>query len=294
LASSADSIRASNDVNEQAKENALVLAVALEQISNHPMAAALRSALPESGKAKLPLVHDAVHRTGQGIAGTIAGVRLTLGRGQDNSAKALADRLADEDSQCVLADEYGPLAVFHCDDPLREDAPALVASLRERGMHPMLVSGDGPGPVRRAALRLGIDDTHAFATPQDKQALVRLRQARGEVVAMIGDGLNDAPVIAQADVSATLASAATLAQTSADFIVLSNRLEDLNAAFGLSARALNVMRGNLLWALGYNVVAIPVAALGYVSPLWASIGMATSSLVVVANALRLLPAQKGT
>jgi Cu2+-exporting ATPase len=137
------------------------------------------------------------------------------------------------------------------------------------------------------ARRLGIPDARARCTPQDKLAAVEALQAAGRVVAMVGDGINDAPVLARADVSVALGTAAALAQARADVIVLSDRIEDLPRLLATARRTVAIVRQNLRWALAYNVLSVPLALMGWLPPWLAGLGMALSSLVVVLNALRL-------
>ncbi len=155
-----------------------------------------------------------------------------------------------------------------------------------RGVEVVLLSGDRREPVQAVAKALGIERALAHQTPDSKRSWVAGQQAAGHRVAMLGDGLNDAPVIAQADVSIALAGGSTLAQARADFIVLNSRLADVEFALAAAHRARRIVRQNLGWAFVYNVVIIPLAAFGVVSPAVAAAGMAASSLVVVANALR--------
>jgi Cu2+-exporting ATPase len=150
----------------------------------------------------------------------------------------------------------------------------------------VLLSGDGGAAVAALATAVGIDDAHGDALPEDKRDAVARLQARGAIVAMVGDGINDAPSLAQAQVSVSLGSATPLAQWTADIVILSDELVRLADAIAHARRTLSVVRQNLAWAVAYNVVAIPAAALGWVTPLVAAIGMSASSLVVVANALR--------
>jgi Cu2+-exporting ATPase len=179
------------------------------------------------------------------------------------------------------------LARFALSDAIRPDAARLVAELKRAGKRVHLLSGDTPSAVQAVALALEIDRWTAAASPEEKQAYVRTLQGEGRVVVMVGDGVNDAPVIAQADVSVAMGTGAELAQLRADAVLLSSSPAALADALGLAARSLAVIRQNLLWATVYNVVAIPAAALGFVTPWLAGVGMSGSSLAVVLNALRL-------
>jgi Cu2+-exporting ATPase len=189
-------------------------------------------------------------------------------------------------SYVVLADERGAIAVFVFGERLREDAATLADRAAERGIDVVVLSGDRREPVQAVAASLGIERALAHQTPDSKRLWVAGQQRAGRVVAMLGDGMNDAPVIAQADVSLALASGSTLAQARADLIVLSSQLGDVDFAFAITRRAMRIVRQNLAWAFGYNVLIIPLAAFGYVSPAVAAAGMAVSSLLVVGNALR--------
>src|SRR5262249_44146324 len=192
-------------------------------------------------------------------------------------------------SVVVLADPAGPLALFAFGEVCRPGAAALVREVQDAGIQILLASGDRREPVERVAreLAIGTEDARnifALQTPESKRQIVTALQAQGRRVAMLGDGMNDAPVIAQADVSIALAEGATLAQARADFISLQSRPADVAALFAGSRKAMRIVHQNLLWAMGYNVVAIPLAAFGYLTPALAAIRMAASSLFVVANA----------
>ena len=191
------------------------------------------------------------------------------------------------DTVVALADTTGWLAMFRLGDRIRPDAAAAMAELRSAGLKLTLLTGDARPVAERVARDLGIDDVHAGATPQEKHAFVEALQKRGAVVAMVGDGVNDAPVLAQAQVSVAMGGGSQLARTQADLVLLSDRLEHLSRAYRLARRSLKIIRQNLGWAFAYNFVALPLAMLGYVTPWMAGIGMSGSSLLVVLNALRL-------
>jgi Cu2+-exporting ATPase len=152
-----------------------------------------------------------------------------------------------------------------------------------------MLSGDRPEAVAELAARLGITDARGAATPEDKLATVRALQSQGAVVCMVGDGVNDAATLAQADVSLAMGEGADLAHAAADCVLLSGRLSAVTDAVTLARLTRTIVRQNLAWALLYNLVAIPLAAFGWVTPLAAGAGMALSSLAVATNALRLLP-----
>jgi len=149
------------------------------------------------------------------------------------------------------------------------------------------VSGDSAAVVERIATQLGIDQLEAGAVPERKAAYVRALQSRGARVAMVGDGINDAPGLGQADVSIAMGGGADLAQVGSDAVLLSDSLSDLAAAIRIARRTRTVIRQNLAWALAYNLIVIPLAFAGWVTPLVAGVAMSGSSLLVVANALRL-------
>jgi Cu2+-exporting ATPase len=162
-----------------------------------------------------------------------------------------------------------------------------VAALAMRDLRLRLCSGDGAAAVQGLAQAVGIADAAARQSPTQKLALVRELQSRGHVVAMVGDGLNDAPVLAGAHVSFAMSDGAALAQRAADFVVTSPSLLRIPQAIALARRTRRVVRQNLAWALAYNLVALPLAAAGHVPPWLAALGMAASSLLVTLNALRL-------
>jgi Cu2+-exporting ATPase len=195
-------------------------------------------------------------------------------------------------SSACLADESGWLARFEFEDPLRADAADLVNGLRAAGLTVHLLSGDDPRVVEALARTLGITAVAGGATPQDKFAYVERLQGEGRIVAMLGDGVNDAPVLARADVSIAMGQGAEVAQLQSDFVLLSERLGALAEASELARRTQGVIRQNLAWALAYNALALPLAVAGMVGPWEAAIGMAASSFIVVLNALR-VAAQKG-
>jgi Cu2+-exporting ATPase len=199
-----------------------------------------------------------------------------------------APHIAESESSVVwLASPDGWIAAFRIGDRTRPEARAAIGSLRALGARVHLLSGDDPAVVASVARELGIDAAHGAATPARKQVYVRSLQLRGRRVAMVGDGINDAPVLAQADASVAMGGGADLAKVRADAVLVSDNLDDLAAAVAIARRARAVMRENLGWAVAYNVAVLPLAFFGHVTPLAAAIAMSVSSLVVVANALRI-------
>ena len=257
----------------------LQIAAALESVSTHPIARAFSHHETDVEACELDVV------AGAGVAGTIEGTRWRLG-----SADFVAHPVADsavEKTRAYLAAGDRLVATFFIDDPLRHDAPNTLKSLGKQGYSISLLSGDTNAPVERIARTLGIDDAASGCTPASKVDRIRTLQQRGDIVVMVGDGVNDAPVLAGADVSIAASQAASLAQSSADILMLGDSLSPINTLLRASRKTMRIVRQNLSWAILYNVAAIPLAAAGFVPPWLAAIGMSTSSLVVVMNALRL-------
>jgi Cu2+-exporting ATPase len=163
----------------------------------------------------------------------------------------------------------------------------VIDTLQRAGKQVILMSGDNAAAVRAVADQVGIDNLSSDMKPADKLRAVQALQQQGNVVVMVGDGINDAPVLGAADVSVAMQAAAQISQAGADMILLSNRLDALSSGVQLAQRTLRIIRQNLVWAVSYNLIALPAAALGYVAPWMAAIGMSSSSLLVVLNALRL-------
>ncbi len=198
-----------------------------------------------------------------------------------------AARQADNDDRVVLGKGDTAVAVFAFDENLRDDAKAAVGQLKSAGLRVCLLSGDDPARVRRIGDLLGLDRCRGGLSPEDKLNELRAAQSRGEVVAMIGDGVNDAPVLAQADVSFAMGDGAQVARTQADGVLTGNRLADLVRARALAKRTVRIIKQNLAWAAVYNASCVPLALFGLLPPWAAGLGMATSSLFVVANSMRL-------
>lgn len=272
-----------------------VLAAALARQSMHPLSRALALARPAGEGEAEAISFDAVReQPGQGLEATACQgeqaipVRLGgpdwcgVGRAELPSRPAvwLAVSMPGESG-------WRPVCRFEFDEVLRADAVSGAAALARAGLALHLLSGDQPASVRAMADRLGIGDARARCTPEDKLAAVEALQAGGRVVVMVGDGINDAPVLARADVSIALGTAAALAQARADVIVLSDRIEDIPGLIDTARRTVAIVRQNIRWALFYNAASVPLALAGWLPPWLAGIGMALSSLVVVLNALRL-------
>jgi P-type Cu2+ transporter len=267
----------------------VLLAAAMEQGVEHPIARAIRAAA-----AALPEVPEKVRVTqGAGIEATVGGLRHRVGS-PDFVAALTGTALPDcsvvrggyGHTVVALGNEQGWLAAFTVGDSMRTGAPALVDSLLASGARIVLLSGDARGAVEHVADALHIADRRYAMSPEDKHAAVVELQKSGAVVAMVGDGVNDAPVLAQAQVSVAIGAGAALAHASADMVLLNPDLSTLAEAVAISHRCMQVIRQNLAWALAYNAVALPLAIGGWLTPWLAGIGMAASSLLVVINALR--------
>jgi Cu2+-exporting ATPase len=255
------------------RDVALRLAAALERGSTHPLAAAF--ALIDA-----PTANAVRNVAAQGIEGRVDGRDLRIGRAGFAAAQP-------DDGALWLGDGAQPLARFEPIESVRADAPHAVAGLRALGIAPRLASGDASVRVDAVAAQLSIDAPRARQTPEAKLEYVRALQRDGRVVAMVGDGINDAPVLAGADVSIAIGSGAALAQRAADVVLTGGSLDRIAGAIALARRTRAVVRQNLGWALAYNVLALPAAVMGLVPPWMAALGMSLSSLAVTLNALRL-------
>jgi Cu2+-exporting ATPase len=269
----------------------LALAAALERHSEHPIARALLAAV----KPLPPPASDVVNTPGGGIRGKIDGETWFLGTpaylaeqtGLGIDAETLRELRSQGDTVVLFAGQKKLHAAFVLGDELRPGARDLMADLRRQGIHVMLLTGDHETAARGVAEKLGIDDVAWELRPADKLERVKALQQGGAVVAMVGDGVNDAPVLAAAQVSIAMGGGTAVAAASADMILLSQQLPHLADGIAVARRTLNVIRQNLAWAVVYNLLAIPAAAAGYITPWLAALGMSASSLLVVANALRL-------
>jgi Cu2+-exporting ATPase len=281
----------------------LAIAAALESQSEHP----LGKALAKAAAGDHPAVQDLVNHPGDGVSGRIDGTRYFIGNrdfiARHSAQEEKGDRphflerkwglspfsaLDDPTGITILladADRIHARIVLH--DETRSDARATVTALRQAGKQVILLSGDNLSSVRQVADEVGIESFCAGMKPQDKLERVQALQREGAIVAMVGDGINDAPVLAAADISIAMHGAAYISRASADMVLLSDQLGTLAEGLRIARQAMRIVRQNLAWALLYNLIALPAAALGYVAPWMAAVGMSSSSLLVVLNALRL-------
>jgi Cu2+-exporting ATPase len=268
---------------------ALTLAAALERSSEHAIGEALKRAAGSPDDGMLP-VAEVRSMPGLGIEALVDGIRHRIGRLEfvADLAGTLPGIPGDEGASLVgLGSERGWIAVFRFRDELRPGARELIDALRSAGYSVAILSGDAPGAVAAVAQMLGVSDARGGLTPHGKYEVIVELQRHGSVIAMVGDGVNDAPVLAKAQVSVAMGRGTELARTQADFVLLSDDLGHLAQGVDLSRRALRVIYENLVWAFAYNLLAIPAAVIGWITPWMAGIGMSASSLLVVLNALRL-------
>jgi P-type Cu+ transporter len=280
----------------------LRLAASLERGSEHPLAAALVRGAEALGLALAP-VQGFESRTGRGVRGTVEGRSTALGNsaffaeaGVDVSA--LAPVAAEEESEgrtaVFLAVDGRPVAVLSVEDPLKPSASDALAALRAEGLEIVMLTGDQPTPAGAVASALGITRVFASVLPEQKAEIVRQLQAEGRTVAMAGDGVNDAPALAAAQVGIAMGTGTDVAIQSAGVTLVKGDLGGIVRARRLSQATLGNIRQNLFWAFAYNLAAIPVAAGAFyplfgwlLSPMLAAAAMSLSSVTVITNALRL-------
>ena len=288
-------------------EEALRLAAAVERKSEHPLAGALVTFAANPGRAPLADARGSASgtptvREGSKSAFTptteVSDFRATPGRGVEGRVEGrtvmignpafLRDRgIAADGDGILVAIDGKAVGSFTVSDPIRANAAAAVEEMRKLSLHVVLLTGDRAAAAQAIAKAAGIERVVAEVLPDGKVAEIRRLQAEGRIVAMAGDGINDAPALAQAEVGFAMGSGTDIAIEAGDVTLLRADLTGIVRAIALSRATWNVIRQNLFWALAYNVIAIPAAALGYLSPVLASAAMAASSVTVVFNSLRL-------
>jgi Cu2+-exporting ATPase len=284
------SVRSERTLREVPGHEALGIAAALECQSEHPIAAAFTRLAAERA-IRLPPLRSVRAVANQGLQGTLGGSVFRIGRPAWVAAQAAfgdcPELPSDKGMWVLLGDESGPLAWFELDDPPRPEASGVVAALRARGLSLGLLSGDPSAVVPELAAQLGIEQAVGGAVPEEKLRRVHELQRSGAVVAMLGDGVNDAPVLGAAHVALAMAGGTDLAKNSADAVLLGDDLRGLIRAIDQGGRTRRIIRQNLAWALAYNLSVLPLAAAGQIVPWVAAAGMSLSSLLVTVNALRL-------
>ncbi len=264
-------------------EDALGIASALEQSNTHPLGLALRRA---AASTPIKSAESLRHVAGAGVEGRIDGIRYRLGRA-DFSLLPFAEGKTNDIDALVLADERGEIARFPIGEQLRPGAAALMRALTDAGIECEVLSGDRASRVKHIAELLTIRESMAAATPADKLVRLGVLREQGHVIAMVGDGINDAPVLAAADVAIAIGEGSAMAHAVSGILLSSSRLESLLEARTVASEMLLRLKQNLNWALAYNLSAVPLAALGFVPPWLAAIGMSASSIVVILNSLRI-------
>ncbi len=276
------------------RREALRLAGGLEEASEHPVGRAVAAAArAEAGP--LPSPQGFANREGLGVEGEVEGRAVVVGRpeavGRAGLDPPLGDALrrarASGRTAVAVAWDGRTRALLVVADAVRPDSAGAVRELRGLGLRPILLTGDSRPAALAVAREVGIDEVVAEVLPSQKAAAVERLQGEGRAVAMVGDGVNDAPALARADLGIAVGTGTDVAIEASDITLVAGGLRGVADAIRLSRRTLRTIRGNLFWAFAYNVAALPLAALGYLSPLVAGAAMALSSLFVVGNSLRL-------
>ncbi|STQ90959.1 heavy metal translocating P-type ATPase [Iodobacter fluviatilis] len=270
--------------SQSTEDKARQIAASLESASAHPLARAFV-------QANAPLAQEIQTYPGGGLSGAVNGVLYFIGHPEfvnRQCAMLMPDAIRHaEGSLVAIASTTEWLGAFIVADTLRADAADAIAALSKAGLRLHLVSGDNNATVQALALNMHIENAVGRATPGDKLAYINTLQQQGRCVLMIGDGVNDAPVLAQANVSMAMGAGVDVAHAAGDMVLLNNQLDRLPKALALAKKTRTIIRQNLAWAIIYNLAALPLAVCGLITPWIASLGMACSSLLVVLNALRL-------
>ncbi|RZQ62225.1 heavy metal translocating P-type ATPase [Amycolatopsis suaedae] len=269
--------------------DALRRAGAVENASEHPIARAIAAAVP----GDLPAVRDFTNLAGHGVRGTVDDVEVTVGRAALSGdlpaelAEAKSAAEARGDTAVVVGWDGAARAVLTVADAIKDTSAEAVARFRSLGLTPVLLTGDNETVARTVAAEVGIDEVIAEVLPEDKVAVVRRLQEQGKVVAMVGDGVNDAAALAAADLGLAMGTGTDVAIEAGDLTLVRGDLRVAADAIRLARKTLRTIKGNLFWAFAYNVAALPLAAAGLLNPMLAGAAMALSSVFVVTNSLRL-------
>ncbi|MGW1707357.1 heavy metal translocating P-type ATPase [Streptomyces sp. NPDC002206] len=279
------------------KAQLLRLAGALEHASEHPIAQAVAAGARERTGAALPAVQDFANVPGLGVRGTVDGHQVLVGRPKlltdagigvpEALSAALADAAARGRTAIAVAWDGEARGVLGVADAIKESSAAAVADLRALGLRPVLLTGDNRAVADTVARTVSIDEVYAEVLPEDKVDVIKRLQAEGRSVAMVGDGVNDAAALATADLGLAMGTGTDAAIEASDLTLVRGDLKVAADAIRLSRRTLATIKGNLFWAFGYNVLALPLAAFGLLNPMIAGAAMAFSSVFVVTNSLRL-------
>ncbi|MGW8986460.1 heavy metal translocating P-type ATPase [Streptomyces parvus] len=274
----------------------LRIAGALENASEHPIAQAVATAATDA-TGPLPTPEDFANVPGLGVQGIVEGHAVLVGRPRlvadagiplpSSLSRALEEDEAHGRTAVVVAWDGEARGVFGVADAVKESSAAAVAELRALGLEPILLTGDNRAVAEAVAREVGIDKVHAEVLPEDKVEVIKRLQAEGRVVAMVGDGVNDAAALATASLGLAMGTGTDAAIEASDLTLVRGDLKVTADAIRLSRRTLATIRGNLFWAFGYNVAALPLAASGLLNPMIAGAAMAFSSVFVVTNSLRL-------
>ena len=267
------------DVIADNPDELLRLAGAVERASEHPIARAISE---HAGAG--PTATNFRNIAGHGVVGEVDGYEITVGRG-DHPQKSDAEARGHTAVVVQINGEVSGLIVVA--DTVKESSAPAIAQLRELGLTPILLTGDNSSAAHHIAAEVGIDEVYAEVLPQDKVDVVKKLQAEGKTVAMVGDGVNDAPALAQSDLGLAMGTGTDVAIEAADITLVRGDLTSAVDAIRLSRKTLSTIKSNLFWAFAYNTAAIPIAALGMLNPMLAGAAMAFSSVFVVGNSLRL-------
>ncbi|TXJ04217.1 MAG: cadmium-translocating P-type ATPase [Aeromicrobium sp.] len=271
-------VQSIDPIGDADEQRLIALAAAVEAASEHPVAKAIAALVDQPAP-----VSDFRNTPGQGVSGVVDGVAVRAGRpswlGVDASIST-GTTIAVEADEVVI----GTITVA---DEVRETSAEAIRSFRELGLEPILLSGDAQAVAERVAGEVGIAEVHAEVTPERKLEVITDLQNEGRIVAMVGDGVNDAAALAGADLGIAMGAGTDVAIAAADVTLMGNDVRSAATAVRLSRATLRTIKGNLVWAFGYNIAAIPLAASGFLNPLVAGLAMAFSSVFVVTNSLRL-------
>lgn len=277
------SLTGTTTLAEMDETQCLAIARAMEAQSEHPIARAFR--LPTDSISVLPSAREITPVIGHGITALVDGVRYRIGSARWLGLDPAQDR--GRGLAIYLADEQQVLARFNLEDTLRPDARALIAAFKAAGLQTTVLTGDSSLQADEIARELGVDELVKGVSPDGKLAYLKAREAQGDISIMVGDGINDAPVLAGAHASFAMAGGTDLAKNSADAILLADDLSRLLEARVLAMRTRKIIIENFAWSIGYNLLVLPLAACGWLPPYLAAAGMSLSSLIVVTNSMRL-------